>query len=71
MNTCSPGLIDTPRHEAQGRQKAEAFFASYAQTLPVKRVGQAKDVAETILYLMNNPYTTGSTLFVDGGYTLR
>ena len=71
VNICSPGLTDTPRFEAQGRQKAEAFFASYAEKLPLKRVGQAKDVAETILYLMNNQQTTGSTLFVDGGYTLR
>jgi len=54
-----------------GRQKAEAFFASYAEQLPVKRIGQAEDVAETILYLMNNPFTTESRLFVDGGNTLR
>jgi NAD(P)-dependent dehydrogenase (short-subunit alcohol dehydrogenase family) len=71
VNICSPGLIDTPRHEAQGRQKAEEFFASYAQNLPLKRVGQPEDVAETILYLMNNKFTTGSTLFVDGGVTFR
>ena len=71
VNICSPGLIDTPRHEAQGRQKAVEFFASYAQKLPVGRVGQPEDVAETILYLMNNKFTTGSTLFVDGGFTLR
>ncbi|MBW2144408.1 MAG: SDR family oxidoreductase [Deltaproteobacteria bacterium] len=71
VNICSPGLIDTPRHEAQGRQKAEEFYAAYAQNLPVKRVGQPEDVAKTILYLMNNKFTTGSTLFVDGGFTLR
>ena len=72
VNICSPGLTDTPRAEARlGRQKAEAFFASYAEKLPLKRVGQAQDIAEAILYLMNNPYTTGHTLFVDGGYTLQ
>jgi NAD(P)-dependent dehydrogenase (short-subunit alcohol dehydrogenase family) len=30
-------------------------------------VGQAEDVADVILMLMTNPFTTGSTLFVDGG----
>jgi NAD(P)-dependent dehydrogenase (short-subunit alcohol dehydrogenase family) len=71
VNICSPGLIDTPRHEVQGRQHAEEIFASVAQNLPVQRVGQPEDVAETVLYLMNNKFTTGSTLFVDGGSTFR
>ena len=71
VNICSPGVTDTLPPESQDRQEAEQFFASYAQNLPLKRVGQPQDVAETILYLMNNQYTTGSTLFVDGGYTLR
>jgi NAD(P)-dependent dehydrogenase (short-subunit alcohol dehydrogenase family) len=72
VNICSPGLTATPRFEdAMGREKAEAFFVSYAEKLPLKRVGQAEDSAEAILYLMNNPYTTGHTLFVDGGHTLR
>jgi len=38
-----------------------------AATLPVRRIGQPEDVAEAILMLMTNPFTTGSTLFVDGG----
>ena len=71
VNICSPGLTATPRFDAWGREKAEAFFASYAEKLPLKRVGQAEDIAGAILYLMNNPYTTGHTLFVDGGLTLR
>ena len=72
VNICSPGLTATPRFEgSMGREKAEAFLSSYAETLPLKRIGQAEDIAEAILYLMNNPYTTGHTLFVDGGYTLR
>ena len=71
VNICSPGLIDTPRHEAQGRQKAEKMYAAVAQNLPVKRVGQPEDVAETILYLMNNKFTTGSTLFIDGGVVFQ
>ena len=28
-------------------------------------------VAESVLYLMGKSFTTGSTLYVDGGYLLR
>jgi NAD(P)-dependent dehydrogenase (short-subunit alcohol dehydrogenase family) len=72
VNICSPGFTATPRLEAsESREQLEAFYTSRAKKLPLKRVGQAQDIAEAILYLMNNPYTTGHTLFVDGGHTLR
>jgi len=35
------------------------------------RVGHTEEAAHTVLYLMSNGYTTGSTLFPDGGYILR
>ena len=47
-----------------GRQ---ARFEQIAAALPVKRVGQPEDVADAVLMLMANPFTTGSTIFVDGG----
>ena len=49
----------------------EALFKAFAATAPVKRVGRPEEVAQTVLYLMTNPFTTGSTLYVDGGYLLR
>jgi NAD(P)-dependent dehydrogenase (short-subunit alcohol dehydrogenase family) len=33
----------------------------------VGRVGEAADVAASCLYLMDNRYTTGTVLTVDGG----
>ena len=47
--------------------KKKAMLDHAAATLPARRVGQPEDVAEAILMLMTNPFTTGSTLFVDGG----
>ncbi|MFD0617806.1 hypothetical protein ACFQZR_10075 [Paenibacillus sp. GCM10027629] len=34
------------------------------------RVGYTEVADHTVLYLMSNGYTTGSTLFPDGGYIL-
>jgi NAD(P)-dependent dehydrogenase (short-subunit alcohol dehydrogenase family) len=67
VNTVSPGLIDTPIRAAMPADKKKAMLDHAAATLPAKRVGQAEDVAAAILMLMTNPFTTGSTLFIDGG----
>ncbi len=67
VNTVSPGLIDTPIRAAMPADKKQAMLDHAAATLPARRVGQAEDVADAILMLMTNPFTTGSTLFVDGG----
>ena len=67
VNTVSPGLIDTPIRAAMPAEKKKALLDHAAATLPARRVGQAEDVADAILMLMTNPFTTGSTLFIDGG----
>lgn len=67
VNTVSPGLIDTPIRAAMPADKKQAVLDHAAATLPARRVGQAEDVADAILMLMTNPFTSGSTLFIDGG----
>src|SRR6476620_8026939 len=67
VNTVSPGLIDTPIRAAMPADRKKAMLDHAAATLPAKRVGEADDVADAILMLMANPFTTGSTIFVDGG----
>ncbi len=47
------------------------MFESAAKTLPAKRIAQAEDIAQSILYLMRNPHATGNVLYIDGGLTLR
>ena len=57
-------MIDTPIRAAMPADKKKAMLDHAAATLPARRVGQADDVADAILMLMTNPFTTGSTLFV-------
>ena len=35
------------------------------------RVGSEDEIAQAVFYLFTNTYTTGSTLYPDGGYALR
>jgi NAD(P)-dependent dehydrogenase (short-subunit alcohol dehydrogenase family) len=71
VNVISPGIVDTPLHNHLPKERKDALFQAVASSLPLKRIGKAEDIAQTVLYLMTNDFTTGSTLFVDGGYTLR
>lgn len=47
--------------------KREAMFANAAQRLPARRVGQPQDIANAVMFLVNTPFATGSTVRVDGG----
>jgi len=50
----------------RGEQR-DAVLASVAQTLPVKRIGQPAEIADAVLFLMQNGYVNGINLAVDGG----
>jgi 2-hydroxycyclohexanecarboxyl-CoA dehydrogenase len=64
VNMIPPGFIDTPMLRAAPID-AEAF----AQTLPMKRVGQPEDIAAAAAYLASEEasYITGQTISTNGG----
>ncbi len=70
VNVVSPGIVMTPAYAAMPEEERHALFASLAGKLPVRRVGQPVDVAQTVLYLLRNGYTTGTVISVDGGHRL-
>jgi len=67
INAVSPGVIDTPWWDSQPVALKESYFEKSRQQLPVQRVGTAEDIAEAVLYLAGNGFTTGVILDVDGG----
>ena len=72
VNVISPGLTDTPIIQSAFPDDARLkLYEEQANMLPAKRIGTPEDIAQSILYLLTNRYVTGSTLFPDGGYTLR
>ena len=67
VNVVSPGVVATPVYEGMSQEQREAFFQNTASKLPVKRIGTPEDIAATVLYLMDNGFTTGTVIGVDGG----
>jgi NAD(P)-dependent dehydrogenase (short-subunit alcohol dehydrogenase family) len=70
VNVVSPGVVDTPIWTAIVGDDKGAVFEQTARRLPVGRIGTTADLAQAYLFLMQNEFTTGTTLHVDGGYTL-
>jgi NAD(P)-dependent dehydrogenase (short-subunit alcohol dehydrogenase family) len=71
VNAISPGWIDTPIWDssALGANKP-AMFEQMSQRLPAQRIGRPEDIGHAVLFLMENEFTTGTVLHVDGGHRL-
>jgi NAD(P)-dependent dehydrogenase (short-subunit alcohol dehydrogenase family) len=67
VNAVSPGLVRTPLWNPIPEPDREALFREAGAKLLTKRVGEAGEIAEAYCYLMENTFTTGQTLVVDGG----
>ena len=65
VNAIAPGYIQTEMTEVLPDDVKESILA----TIPLKRMGQTKDIAETVAFLASDKaaYITGQTIGVDGG----
>lgn len=70
VNAVSPGFVRTPLWGSIPEAQREALFRDAGSKLLTKRVGEAPELAEAYCYLMENTFTTGQTLVVDGGALL-
>ncbi|MBM7707133.1 NAD(P)-dependent dehydrogenase (short-subunit alcohol dehydrogenase family) [Chryseomicrobium aureum] len=66
VNALCPGFIDTPIIPEESK-------AVLKDMTPMKRLGQADEMAKAVLFLASDDssFMTGSSLVVDGGYTAQ
>lgn len=69
VNAVSPGWIDS-EGESMGADKESSFMGRVAAVTPMGRNGLPEEVANMVFFLTSNEasFTTGSNMFVDGGY---
>jgi NAD(P)-dependent dehydrogenase (short-subunit alcohol dehydrogenase family) len=70
VNAVSPGLVATPMWSGMAEAERKRMFASVAERLPLRRIGEASNIASAVLFLAGSPFSTGSTVVVDGGATI-
>lgn len=72
VNTVCIGKIKSGQHERRYKREgrtADAYYAEAAKDIPMKRVGEADEVAAVIAFLVSDAasYVTGSSINLDGG----
>ena len=70
VNAVSPGVVRTNLWQTMNASERERLFESVGNSLPVGRVGEAADIAQAYLFLMQEGFATGQTVVVDGGTVL-
>ena len=72
VNTVCIGLIKAGQHETTAAKKGvpvEQLYEGLAKEIPLKRVGEAEEVANVITFLASSAasYVTGTSINLDGG----
>ena len=71
VNTVNPGMIETGIFDntSISREQLDEDIMNY----PLKRYGKPKDIAYAVLYLLSDAaeWVTGTSLLIDGGFTLK
>ncbi|RZL68652.1 MAG: SDR family oxidoreductase [Variovorax sp.] len=70
VNTIRPGFVDTDMWGFLPAEHRESLRKKVEETFPSRRVGKAEDIGHAALFLMTNPYVTGTVLEVSGGENL-
>lgn len=71
VNSICPGIIRTPL--GGDPEERKDVYDRFAQRIPLRRVGEAEDVAAAVAFLASDDarHITGSMLLIDGGQTLQ
>nr|WP_296071137.1 SDR family oxidoreductase [uncultured Actinoplanes sp.] len=68
VNAVKPGVTRSPMWGTDS--EISDFYDQTAASTPLGRVGEVTDAADAYLYLIGQPFTTGTIVTVDGGATL-
>ncbi len=71
VNAISPGTVDGNLWNQRPAAVREAAFAHFVDASTTGRLSREDEIAAAVIHLFLNGATTGSTLYTDGGYSLR
>jgi NAD(P)-dependent dehydrogenase (short-subunit alcohol dehydrogenase family) len=70
VNAVSPGFVRTPLWNNFEETAREAMYREAGAKLLTKKVGEPEQIAQAYLFLLENEFTSGQTVIVDGGGVL-
>jgi NAD(P)-dependent dehydrogenase (short-subunit alcohol dehydrogenase family) len=70
VNVVMPGVIKTNLWNSMSETDRDNLYNGVGNSLLVKRVGEAEEIAQTFIFLMQQQFATGQTFIIDGGTVL-
>lgn len=66
VNAIAPGIINTKMNNKFSKEELEQI----QEEIPLERMGQAEDVAKCVKWLIEDNYTTGQIISINGGWAI-
>ena len=66
VNSIAPGIIDTDMNKNLSKQEIDEI----KQEIPLERIGNTLDIAKCVQWLIEDQYTTGQIISINGGWTI-
>ena len=64
VNAIAPGIIDTDMNKGY----SEEDLKELENEVPLERIGKTEDIAKCVKWLVEDNYTTGQVITIDGGW---
>ena len=67
VNSIAPGIIDTEMNNCYSAEEIEVI----KEEIPLERIGKKGDISKCIEWLIEDEYTTGQIISINGGWVIR
>lgn len=67
VNSISPGVIDTDMN----KNLSEEELNELKEEIPLEKIGKPRDIAKCVKWLINDSYTTGQIISINGGWIIN
>ena len=66
VNSIAPGMIDTDMNKIYGKNEIE----NIKEGIPLEKIGKTIDIAKCVSWLVEDEYTTGQVISINGGWII-
>lgn len=66
VNAIAPGMIHTQINDKFSKEELEEI----KEEIPLERIGQTEDIAKCVKWLIEDNYTTGQIISINGGWSI-
>ena len=64
VNAIAPGIIDTDMNKGYSKEDIK----NIEEEIPLERIGNAQNIAKCVNWLIEDNYTTGEVISINGGW---